>query len=933
MKQIALFIFVLMGGVLTAQNAIQGTVKDAVTGETLQGATVSLKGTALGSITDANGAFRIMARTQPPYTLVVTYVGFKTDEVTVSGNDAGAIQLNPATLLGDEVIVSASRFAESTLKTPVTVEKITARAISESPAASFWDALNNMKGVDLGTQSLGFKSVNMRGFGANNNSRVVQLIDGMDTRSVGWGFTFGNIAGISDLDVDNVELIPGAASVLYGPDALNGIMLTTTKSPFEYQGLSVQFKNGINHVGSSTYDSPKWIGDYAIRYAKAYGNFAFKINAAMFRGTDWASDDMSDRLARQRPNSGPGGINYRPNDDRNANQLYDGVNIYGDEFNGNAVAMPAGSGLAGRSVTRTGYREVDLLDNSIYSNKVSGEVRYKITPSIEAIASVMWGQGNTIQTPGDRNYYPTFNRTQSKLELRSSDFFVRGYATLQTSEEAYGTVRLAGILNTFSKTNAAWGTDYANAFDGKVSGVSAASHAAARAYADRTRIQPGTARFTQIRDSLQALIVGTNTTGGGTGRAGIQIRDNSDLYHFEGMYNFSRLLNNAVEVLVGGNWRKYDLASNGTLFPVKVKGLTLEGDEEYGITEYGGYISAAKTINIGEKFSLRPSFAARYDKNEYFDGGITPRGSLVIGYGQHNLRGSYQTAFRNPTPNQLFANNFPGGEVGGSNIITDQLNLVNNPIYTDASVQTWRRTGNLADLVKVDPTRFTTEKIASWEVGYKGIIAEKLFVDVYYFNSTYSDFIAAQPVRQGKGTTGSIDSLRTNNSSNAFNYNFNRNVQQYVTGWGLSLEYNLAGYRIGGNIAQANGYSDVLINGQNERRLLSDTANTKIGRNFFNSPEWRGNLSVNKPNLTKNLGFGVTLRWQGEMWWEQFFGDAWMPAFTTVDAQVSYRLPKFKTVIKLGGSNLFNQYYRQGYALPAVGGLYYLSLNFDEMFR
>ena len=90
----------------------------------------------------------------------------------------------------------------------------------------------------------------MRGFNSNGNVRVVQLIDGMDNQAPGLNFSVGNIVGISELDLQSVDLLPGAASALYGPNAINGIILMDSKSPFLFQGLSAQVKTGAMHASN-----------------------------------------------------------------------------------------------------------------------------------------------------------------------------------------------------------------------------------------------------------------------------------------------------------------------------------------------------------------------------------------------------------------------------------------------------------------------------------------------------------------------------------------------------------------------------------------------------------------------------------------------------------------------------------------------------------
>ena len=215
-------IWLLASAWCLAQTKISGSVTESTTKKPLVGVSITVKGTVAGTITDTKGQFALTTSTPVPFTLAVSSVGFQTREMVVGNQSELKIELNEQVMLGQEVVVSASRVEESVMKSPVSVEKMDIRAIQSAPAATFYDALLNMKGVDMSTQSLMFRSVNVRGFSANGNTRVVQLVDGMDNQAPGLNFSVGNIAGISELDVESVELLPGAASALYGPNAING---------------------------------------------------------------------------------------------------------------------------------------------------------------------------------------------------------------------------------------------------------------------------------------------------------------------------------------------------------------------------------------------------------------------------------------------------------------------------------------------------------------------------------------------------------------------------------------------------------------------------------------------------------------------------------------------------------------------------------------
>ena len=351
----------LSTSVTFAQTTISGKVTDAVTKETLAGANILLKGKVIGTITDQSGKFTLNVNQKPSFTLVFSMVGFGTKEVEIKeGVSTLSVELEETSILGQDVVVSASRVEESILRSPVSIEKLNILAIRNVPQASFYDALNNLKGVEMSTQSLTFKSFNTRGFNANGNVRTVQLIDGMDNQAPGLNFSVGNIVGISELDLESVELLPGAASALYGPNAINGILLMNSKSPFLYQGLSVNVRSGLMDQKDRT-TAQTGFYDFSARFAKAFSNkVAFKVNFSYLKADDWQANDFRDQSLLN---------GFRiANGTRDTNPGYNGVNVYGDETNVNmystaqsmisAGALPAAvlPLIPQTAISRTGYR-------------------------------------------------------------------------------------------------------------------------------------------------------------------------------------------------------------------------------------------------------------------------------------------------------------------------------------------------------------------------------------------------------------------------------------------------------------------------------------------------------------------------------------------------------------------------------------------------
>jgi iron complex outermembrane recepter protein len=942
---LGLFFFLGFYTVANAQTTLTGSISDD-SKNPLVGATIAVKGSINGTSTNENGKFSLKTSGSFPLTLVISSVGYETLEMSVSKADVGDISLKESSGLISELVVSGNRVEEKITKAPVTVEKISARQLQLSPAFDQYSALQNLKGVDLLSQSLTFKSVNLRGFGANNNNRFVQLTDGMDNRSPGLGFGFGSAAGVSDIDIESIEILPGASSALYGPDALQGLMLTKTKSPFDYQGLSAQVKIGANNVGKSDIGATLY-RDISVRYAHAFDErIALKVNVQAINGTDFIADDYSDRSHRDRPGffvndstNKTVSIGFVPNNNPNSNLQYDGVNIYGDDFSnpGGSVSyslidMNAPESLRGKTVTRTGYKEYDLTGDKgkVFSYRANAALHLKVTDKIEAIAAFYYGNGNLIRTGGQREYFPDFTRRQFKLELKGDNFFLRGYHSNQNAQGFNMGNTAVRVLQGW-KPVATWGNEFKAAY------AANPDIAAARAAADVGKPAVGSKEFEDLFNRITNTY-NTDLIPGSTTIRGTRFIDSSWMHHFEGMYNFKDFVPKELEIVTGGSFRQYYMKTRSTLFPRKKDG------SEFAMYEIGAYVQGSYNIKISDIMAFKPTVAVRYDKNEFFDGGLTPRVSGVLSIGDHNIRGSWQSAFRNPSPNQLLADGNTG-EVGGAQIAVNAANLIDNPGYTAASVSAYVKSGNPSDLVlfKVDPTKFTTEKIKTWEIGYKTLIGNQLYIDAFYFNSQYTDFIAAQNVSQPT-VAGKVEDLKSGATTRNFAVNFNNYNEIFVNGFGVGVDYAIGnGYNVSANFANQVGTITLKDNFGVIRkdafdveivnRKMSDPAVSKVQRNFFISPENRFNVVLSNPKVTKEFGFNIAYRWTDKMWVEQgnTQGDIWLPSWQTIDASVMYKLPQYKTTVKLGASNLFNKYFSQGYGLAQIGGMYYISLNFDEM--
>ncbi|MGF2412143.1 MAG: TonB-dependent receptor, partial [Ferruginibacter sp.] len=880
-----------------AQNVtISGNVRNSNTKEGSGAVSVTIKGTSSGTFTDDKGNFKLTVKSLP-VTLIISSVGYELQEVTLSNAGFTQIDFKPSSALGQEVVVSATRVPQKIMESPVSIERVSAANIRNAPAASFYDVVMALKGVDVTTSSLTFKTPTTRGFNSSGNTRFNQLVDGMDNQAPGLNFSVGAIIGLSELDVDNIELLAGASSALYGPGGMNGTLLMTSKNPFKYQGLSFLVKTGVMHTDANQRAASPY-HNWNLRWGKKVSEkFAFKINAELIQAKDWIGTDN-----RNYSRTGTTGSVIAGN--RQTDPNYDGVNVYGDEttidirafFGSIANNLPgaanfiAANGLMStpQNISRTGYTEKELINPNTVNFKLAGSMHYKLSENTEAVLAGYWGTGNTIYTGSDRYSLKDFKMGQYKLELNNKNWSIRAYTTQENAGESYNTTATTRLFNeTWKKsvtTDATgnptplptdWYIQYAFSYlSNRMNGMTAYdAHQASRALADVGRPAAGTPSFIAAYDAIRKKPIS---------KSGGLLLDKSDLYSLEGNYNLTSITKEFADILVGVNYKKYVLNSQGTLFA--------DSTGTIGTYEYGGYIQATRKIT--ERLKITAS--GRYDKNQNFKGRFTPRVTALVKLAENNnLRLSYQTAYRFPSNQQQWINLVVGSTrlVGSNPSFADYLNYNSNPLYTFNTVA---GTSNIKDFKPFTPPAVKPESVSSFEAGYKGLLMEnKLLIDVYGYYGQYQDFLGRTNTIQ---TTSGV-AADTSNSAKRRNISVPVNTTDKVKtyGFGLSADYRLPlNFTVGANVA-----SDV----------LKDVPTNFVA--YFNAPKYKVNANFGNVGFgpAKRLGFNVAYRWQQGFYYQGDFANGQLPDVQTLDAQLSLKLPKTKSILKLGANNMLNQYY------------------------
>ena len=907
-----------------AQTTITGTVIDN-TNFPVVGANVVVKGESTGTVTDNDGKFSLTVPQNPPFTVEISSIGYATQMTNVTkNNQVLSVSMAEESTLLNEIIVSASRTPERILESPVTVERMGLKEIKNTTSPSFYEGLENLKEVHFNTSSLSFKSINTRGFASVANTRFMQLVDGMDNSSPALNFVLGNLIGLSDLDVQSVELLPGASSALYGANAFNGILFMNSKSPFDFEGISVYAKYGKTNqklAGERDYY------DFGIRAATKFNEYiAGKANFTYLKATEWiAGDERS--MTR-------GGIGH------DVNQNYDGLNIYGDEV---TTFIPNVG-----QVSRTGYYEQEINDNSIESIKADFSLHFKPWKNdFEVILQHKVGMGNTIYQGANRYRLENFIMQQSKIEFRNRNFFARFYLTDEDAGDSYDMRFAAWNVNRQWKSDKEWFTNYATAFQlaGAVMGSTSPEAAAiGRNYADYNTLPQqltGLPQFAVMPTGSSRFLPGspefnnalTNVTNDPNLATGAKFLDQSKIYHSDVNYNFKELID-VAEIQVGGSFRKYDLNSKGTIF------TDYDGSIDYD--EYGIYTQVQKKF-MDEKVKFTGSL--RYDKSQNFDGQVSPRVSFVYTTGEqknHNIRLSFQTGFRNPTTQDQYigldlgpfaligsaednldryVETLPvsaGGQLLGAaeNVTFTGRDAYMKDLYSVPSASAFAISQNPADLEIVNIALVKPEQVKAFEIGYKSVTNNDFTIDVNAYYNIYNDFMStSRVIKPYYGEVGTdltnpevLKGLQAlaNGDRRVFQVYTNTTEEVNSLGFGIGLGKKIyKEFEIGANY----NYAQFDFNQEGDPSFIAG----------FNTPKHRVKASLGNANLFKNFGFNFNVRWSDEYLWQSSFGDGIIPEVTVFDAQINYAVPSIKSIFKLSAANLFGDDYLQVVGAGKVG--------------
>jgi len=931
-KTLLLLFLVVCAFALFAQTkTISGKITDASTKEPLVGATVLVKGTQTGTATDADGKFTLEVPAAAK-TITISYVGYIARDFSVNTTNWN-VTLETAAIPGQEVVVTSSRVAESIKTAPVQIEKMTAREIKSAASGDFYQSIGNFKGIDIVTTSAGFKVINLRGFGDTRSLRTKQFIDGVDNEAPGLNFPIGNMVGANDLDLESVEIISGAASSLYGANAMQGVISMRSKNPYDFQGLSIQLKGGGTTVPGPYLDAQ-------VRYAQAYGKkqkFALKFTGEYMQMNDWVADnDSFNKYGAIKTDVNASSIlrekQYDPVTADYTQEDKDKIVKLNSWLDFNPIASP---GIL--HVNAPGYMEKTLADYRAKSLKFSTELHYRFTKDLELTGTYKFGFGTAVYQATARYQIKEFTFHQPKIELKGKNFFVRAYGSIEDAGKSYNIGLTGSYISRAALRSDGYVANYISKYfdvldtltgfceDCTNQGHVDEARRQAVLYAETAWYKAGSQQF---KDSLNRFIKEANSL------EGTKFYDKSMLWHVEGQYDWDFV--KWLDIITGVSYRIYMPNSRGTIFE-DTAGKVIR------VHEVGAYLQATKRLLKNDALKLIGSI--RVDKNSNFKAQISPRGSIVYtAYGKnsdHTFRASVTSAFRTPT----LQDQYLYLDIGRL-FLVGNINGYDNLFTRESTLNYYRAPGTVDQkdpdkyLVPTKLAPLKPERVFSVDFGYRTEIAKKVFIDVSAYWSRYSNFIGFQRVvrtaigdanaakgsdeyQQAQGEIIAGDSLNTENADGSTHYKVYQmwvNATTKVPSWGVAASI---AYYVGKGITPYVNYTYSDLDATN---LKNNGATVLSG---FNTPKHKLNIGVNAARVVGGLGFNANFKWVTSYEWQSPFADGVVPSFHTLDLQVYYEIDKAYSTIRIGGSNIYNNKHIEAVGSPKIGALYYVGWTFD----
>ncbi|MCB0844578.1 MAG: TonB-dependent receptor, partial [Bacteroidetes bacterium] len=409
----------------------------------------------------------------------------------------------------------------------------------------------------------------------------------------------------------------------------------------------------------------------------------------------------------------------------------------------------------------------------------------------------------------------------------------------------------------------------------------------------RPFLEPGTPEFQEQFDRITSTL---------TSQGGAKFFTSSEVYHAQGEYKFEpSFLEN---FRVGGSFRLYTPDTKGTIFADTTDRITITN------REFGFYAGLEKKL-LTNRLTL--ALTGRVDKNQNFNWISTPAASIVYNpINDHYIRLSFSSAARNPTlPDQYFWLDVGPAIFAGSVNGFDSLLTVDS--FEDYALELKADRLRYFDVDPIQP-----EKVKTFEIGYRNIFGENLYLDASYYYNIYNQFLGYRV-----GLDVDFNQIGLPTSVQVLRVSANAESQVTTQGFAIGLNYFFKKYfQVSGN------YTWNKLNTATDDEIIP----------AFNTPEHKFNVSFSGRDVPihigklkmDHLGFNINYKWIESFLFEgspQFTGI--IPRYDLLDIQANYEFPKLKTILKIGASNILNNLHVETVGGPLIGRLAYVKLSYQ----
>ena len=278
MNRIYLLLFITLFTITLSAQKATGVILDE-NNEPAIGTNVIEKGTYNGTITDFDGKYSIELTTENPM-LVIKSLGYRNQEIPYSSTPA-KIKLVQDAIGVDDVVITASKRKERVMDAPASVTTIKAEKIENTAAVVVADNLKGVPGVDIMPTGLVSQNVTVRGFNNIFSGALLTMVDNRIGRVPSLKVNAFQLLPSGNEDIQAIEVVRGPASALYGPNASDGVLHIITKSPLDLKDNTAE--TTLSFVGGS---NSVWAP--SVRHAQKIGKkFGFKVSGGYMQGHDF----------------------------------------------------------------------------------------------------------------------------------------------------------------------------------------------------------------------------------------------------------------------------------------------------------------------------------------------------------------------------------------------------------------------------------------------------------------------------------------------------------------------------------------------------------------------------------------------------------------------------------------------------------------------